>query len=79
MGPPHLPPLHPLLSSPNDDVITAMLSMKDEEGQTVPRPEILDNLITLVIASHDTGASLNASFVRHLAMNEDTLKHISED
>ncbi|KAK1321037.1 hypothetical protein QJS10_CPA03g00944 [Acorus calamus] len=65
--------------SPNDDVVTAMLSMKDEEGRTVPRPEILDNLITLVMASHDTGVSLNASFVRHLAMNEVTLKHICEE
>ncbi|KAK1284276.1 hypothetical protein QJS10_CPB21g01629 [Acorus calamus] len=65
--------------SPNNDVITAMLSMKDEEGRMVPRPEILDNLIKLVMASHDPGVSLNASFVRHLAMNEVTLKHICDE
>ncbi|KAK1271549.1 Taxane 10-beta-hydroxylase [Acorus gramineus] len=59
---------------PNDDVVTAMLTMRDEEGRAMPRPEILDNLITVMFASHDTVVSLNASFVRRLAMDVVTLE-----
>ncbi|KAK1284240.1 hypothetical protein QJS10_CPB21g01614 [Acorus calamus] len=65
--------------SPNDDIIATMLSMRDEEGRALPRREIIDNLITIVFASHDTGVSLTASFVRHLAMNEVTLQRVYEE
>ncbi|KAK1284754.1 hypothetical protein QJS10_CPB21g01630 [Acorus calamus] len=65
--------------SPNDDIIATMLSMKDEEGRALPRREIIDNLITMVFASHDTGMSLNASFVRRLAMDDVTLESIYEE
>ncbi|KAK1320040.1 hypothetical protein QJS10_CPA03g00937 [Acorus calamus] len=64
---------------PNDDIVTAMLTMRDEEGRAMPRPEILDNLITVMFASHDTVVSLNASFVQRLAMDEVTLECIYEE
>ncbi|KAK1283621.1 hypothetical protein QJS10_CPB21g01612 [Acorus calamus] len=64
--------------NPNDDVFATMLSIRDEEGRALPRQEIIDNLITIVFASHDTSMSLNASFVRRLAMDEVTLERVYE-
>ncbi|KAK1280908.1 Cytochrome P450 [Acorus gramineus] len=65
--------------SPHDDLIATMLSLRDEEGRAIPTREIVDNLITIVIASHGSSVSLNASFVRHLAMDKVTLERICEE
>ncbi|KAK1320039.1 hypothetical protein QJS10_CPA03g00936 [Acorus calamus] len=67
------------IANEDDDVVTALLSMRDEEGRPLSRQEIIDNLITIVFASHDTGVSLTASFIRRLAMDDLTLERICEE
>ncbi|KAK1321680.1 hypothetical protein QJS10_CPA03g00923 [Acorus calamus] len=57
---------------------TRRLSYGPVNGRALSRREIIDNLITIVFASHDTGMSLNASFVRRLAMDDGTLECIRE-
>jgi len=51
--------------SPADDVVTGMLA----EG--LPDDEIIDNVMFLMIAAHDTTAALLTFLIRHLESNTD--------
>ncbi|TVU42050.1 hypothetical protein EJB05_08433, partial [Eragrostis curvula] len=53
-------------SSPADDVVTHMIA----EG--LPDEEIIDNVIFLMIAAHDTTAALITFLIRHLDANRDS-------
>lgn len=53
--------------SSHEDIISSLVSLRDEDGKPLLEEEIIDNLITLMIASHDTTATLLSHFVRLLA------------
>ncbi|KAK1315008.1 hypothetical protein QJS10_CPA06g00181 [Acorus calamus] len=49
------------------NMISSLLSLRDEDGRRLTEDEIIDNLVGLTIASHDTTTSLLTSFIRILA------------
>ncbi|GJN09633.1 hypothetical protein PR202_ga27656 [Eleusine coracana subsp. coracana] len=60
-------------SSPADDVITQMIA----EG--LPEEEIIDNVMLLMIAAHDTSASLLTFLIRHLDANRDAYDKVVQE
>ncbi|OMO63704.1 Cytochrome P450 [Corchorus capsularis] len=53
---------------PNDDnIISSLLVLRDENGQPLLEEEILDVFLSLIMASHDTTAILLTLFIRHLS------------
>lgn len=63
-------------SSPTDDLVSCLVSLRDEEGgggQLLTDEEIVDNAIIALVAGHDTSAVLITFVVRHLAGDPDTL------
>ncbi|GJN36630.1 hypothetical protein PR202_gb25509 [Eleusine coracana subsp. coracana] len=60
-------------SSPTDDVITQMIA----EG--LPEEEIIDNVMLLMIAAHDTSASLLTFLIRHLDANRDAYDKVVQE
>ncbi|KAK3022395.1 hypothetical protein RJ639_047369 [Escallonia herrerae] len=61
-----------------NDAITSFLVLRDENGEPLPEEEILDNLITLIFASHDTITILLGLLVRHLARDPDVYNKVLE-
>ena len=51
----------------NNDIISALLLLRDEDGEPLQEQEIVDNLITLIVASHDTTSILLSLLLRHLS------------
>ncbi|XP_058110630.1 taxadiene 5-alpha hydroxylase-like [Magnolia sinica] len=52
---------------PKSDVISSMVALRDEKGESISDDEIMDNIISLVFASHDTTAILLSLMVWKLA------------
>ncbi|KAJ1267856.1 hypothetical protein BS78_07G090500 [Paspalum vaginatum] len=59
--------------SPADDVVTHMLA----EG--LPDDEIIDNVMFLMIAAHDTTAALLTFLIRHLESNRDAYDKVVQE
>lgn len=57
-------------SSPTDDVVTHMIA------QGLPDEEIIDNVMLLMIAAHDTSAGLLTFLIRHLDANRDAYEKV---
>ncbi|XP_021905724.1 taxadiene 5-alpha hydroxylase-like isoform X2 [Carica papaya] len=51
------------------DVISCLVSLRDENGHPLLEEEIVDNLLSLMSASHDTITVLLSLFIRHLAID----------
>ncbi|CAK9184836.1 unnamed protein product [Ilex paraguariensis] len=62
-----------------EDVISTFLVLRDENGKPLPEEEIIDNLVTLIIASHDTNSILLTLLVRHLARDVDVCNKVLEE
>jgi len=62
----------------HDDVILCLLSLRDENGKTLPDEEIINNLIALMMASHDTTSVLLSLIVRELAKNASVYDKVLE-
>ncbi|KAK7853350.1 taxadiene 5-alpha hydroxylase [Quercus suber] len=65
--------------SPTSDVISCMLALRDENPQPIDDDVIIDNCITLVIASHDTSTILLSLMIRQLARDPEIYKKVLED
>ncbi|PNT10642.1 hypothetical protein POPTR_012G115000v4 [Populus trichocarpa] len=63
----------------HDDVILCLLSLRDENGKTLPDEEIINNLIALMMASHDTTSVLLSLIVRELAKNASVYDKVLEE
>lgn len=46
------------IASPEDDVVSCLLSSRDENGEPLDEEAVTDNFVILMIASHDTSAIL---------------------
>jgi len=55
-------------ASPRQDLLSSMLSMRDENNKGLTDEEIYDNMLLVMAAGHDTTASLFANMVRLLAL-----------
>ncbi|CAK9133701.1 unnamed protein product [Ilex paraguariensis] len=65
--------------SSQEDVMSTFLALRDENGEPLPEEEIIDNLITLIIASHDTTTILLSLFIRHLARDAEVCYKVLEE
>ncbi|KAH7675626.1 Abieta-7,13-dien-18-ol hydroxylase protein [Dioscorea alata] len=54
-------------SSEDEDLITYLISLGNDNGETFTEEEILDNAVLLMIAGHDTTAIVLTFICRHLA------------
>ncbi|KAL4189962.1 hypothetical protein AMTRI_Chr08g209630 [Amborella trichopoda] len=53
-----------------EDVVCSMLGVRDGEGKGLSESEIIDNLVTLMFASHDTTAVVLILTLRQMARDE---------
>lgn len=64
---------------PNDDnIISSLLVLRDENGQPLLEEEILDVFLSLIMASHDTTAILLTLFIRHLSRDAEVSRKVVE-
>ncbi|XP_039053731.1 beta-amyrin 6-beta-monooxygenase-like [Hibiscus syriacus] len=62
-----------------NDVISGLLMLRDENGDPLMQEEIIDNLISVMIASHDTTSSLVCHVIRHLARDRETFNRVLQE
>ncbi|KAF8397113.1 hypothetical protein HHK36_016020 [Tetracentron sinense] len=65
--------------SPRSDVISCMLALKAENQELITEEEIMDNFILLMIASHDTSATLLSLMVWKLARAPELYQKVLEE
>lgn len=61
-----------------DDIISSILSLKDENDEPLSEEEVTDNFVALIIASHDTTAILSSLMVWKLARDPKIYSKILE-
>jgi cytochrome P450 family 110 len=62
-----------------DDVLSLLMSARDEAGQPMTDDELRDELITLLLAGHETSATTLAWAVHHLLTYPDILAKVQEE
>lgn len=62
----------------HEDIILSLLSLRDENGKPIPEEEIINSLIAIVIASHDTTTVLLSLIIRQLARNANVYNKVLE-
>ncbi|KAK1271545.1 Taxane 10-beta-hydroxylase [Acorus gramineus] len=65
--------------SSKDDVISPFVNLRDENGEEIREDVLIDNLITLMIGSHDTTAVLMGLLLRLIVRNHVVRNNIIED
>jgi cytochrome P450 len=64
---------------PRDDVLTMLLGAKHEDGEPMSREELRDELMTLLVAGHETTASTLAWAFDRLARSPDVVRRLRDD
>ncbi|KAH9310995.1 hypothetical protein KI387_026030 [Taxus chinensis] len=67
------------MSSPDQDLMSSMLSMRDENGVALTEDEIIDNMIAVMSAGHETTCSLLVHLVRLLSLNPNVYENILQE
>ncbi|XP_010922745.1 taxane 13-alpha-hydroxylase [Elaeis guineensis] len=62
-----------------DDIISSILSLKDENNEPLTEEAVTDNFVALIIASHDTTAILLSLMVWKLARDPEIYSKVSEE
>ncbi|KAF9622879.1 hypothetical protein IFM89_035009 [Coptis chinensis] len=62
-----------------EDVISSFLNLKDEEDQSLTKDEMIDNIVSMIIASHDTSAIVLSLLLRHLARDTYVYEAVLEE
>ncbi|KAF8397112.1 hypothetical protein HHK36_016019 [Tetracentron sinense] len=65
--------------SPRSDVISCMLALKSDNQEPITEEEIMDNFISLTIASHDTSAILLSLMIWKLARAPELYQKVLEE
>ncbi|KAK1264844.1 hypothetical protein QJS04_geneDACA017012 [Acorus gramineus] len=65
--------------SSKGDVVSSFANLRDGDGGEIEEDVLIDNLITLVIGSHDTTAILLTLLIRLIARNEDVRNGVIEE
>ncbi|KAM5556868.1 taxadiene 5-alpha hydroxylase-like [Rosa sericea] len=63
----------------NNDIISALLLLRDEVGKPLQEQEIVDNLITVIVASHDTTSILLSLLLRHLSTDSKIFSEVLQE
>ncbi|XP_008782776.2 cytochrome P450 716B1-like [Phoenix dactylifera] len=66
-------------ASSENDAISSLLNLRDENGEELSEDMLVDNIMTLIIGSHDTSTILLTQFVRHLARDKMFYDYILEE
>ncbi|KAH9311011.1 hypothetical protein KI387_026046 [Taxus chinensis] len=66
-------------ASPRQDLMSCLLTMKDENDKPLTEEEILDIVVVVMIAGHDTTYNLLTHLVRGLALNPDIYQNILQE
>jgi cytochrome P450 len=61
-----------------DDVLSLLVQARDEDGEPMTDAEIRDELMTLLVAGHETTATALAWALEQLARNPDVLERLSD-
>ncbi|XP_057821427.2 cytochrome P450 716B2 isoform X2 [Cryptomeria japonica] len=63
-------------ASPEQDLLSCLVCMRDESGCPLTEEEIIDNLIVVILAGHDTTSTLLTHFVRMLALHPEVYQNV---
>ncbi|GLJ12635.1 hypothetical protein SUGI_0194950 [Cryptomeria japonica] len=63
-------------ASPEQDLLSCLVCMRDENGQPLTEEEITDNLIVVLTAGHDTTCALLTHIVRMLALHPEVYHNV---
>ncbi|XP_057858655.2 cytochrome P450 716B2 [Cryptomeria japonica] len=66
-------------TAPDQDLMSCLITMKDDDNKSLTDEEIIDNMLVLMIGGHDTTASLLAQLVRMLYLNPHVYKSVLEE
>ncbi|GLJ25891.1 hypothetical protein SUGI_0496280 [Cryptomeria japonica] len=66
-------------ASPSQDLISCLLSMEDDKNMPLTEDEIIDNMILIMLAGHDTTTVLFTHLVRMLALNPSVYHSILQE
>lgn len=64
--------------SPSSDVLSCLLELRDENQQPIADDMIIDNYVTLMIASHHTSAILISLMIWKLARDPEIYRKVLE-
>ncbi|XP_030451656.2 taxane 13-alpha-hydroxylase-like [Syzygium oleosum] len=67
------------VTDPKSDVISCLLALRDENEELIDEGTIIDNIVMLVIASHDTTAILLSLMIWKLARDPEVYKRVLEE
>lgn len=65
-------------AAPGDDLTSALIAARDEEGDRLSPPELIGTLLLLIVAGHETTLNLVTNAVRALCAHRDQL-HLIRD
>ncbi|KAK1572387.1 hypothetical protein Q3G72_031942 [Acer saccharum] len=66
-------------SHQDDNIISSLLVLRDENCEPLPEEEIIDNLISMIIASHDTSTILLSLLIRLFARDTKISSKVLEE
>ncbi|KAH9311007.1 hypothetical protein KI387_026042, partial [Taxus chinensis] len=66
-------------AAPDKDLMSWLMTMKDESDNSLTEMEIIDNLIVLMIGGHDTTAVLLTQLVRMLCLHPHVYKRVLQE
>ncbi|MER5963604.1 cytochrome P450 [Streptomyces sp. NPDC002057] len=64
--------------APGDDLTSALLAARDEDGDRLSQPELIGTLLLLIVAGHETTLNLVTNAVRALCAHRDQLALVVE-
>nr|ATG29925.1 CYP728Q11 [Taxus chinensis] len=67
------------LASPSQDLMSCMLTMKDENGESLTEEEIIDNMMLVMIAGHETTSVLLTHLMRMLALHPNVYQKVLQE
>ncbi|MFE6223178.1 cytochrome P450 [Streptomyces sp. NPDC057854] len=65
-------------AAPGDDLTSALLAARDEDGDRLTQPELIGTLLLLIVAGHETTLNLVTNAVRALCAHRDQLALIAD-
>jgi cytochrome P450 family 135 len=65
--------------SAGDDILSLLLSARDEDGDALTDPELHDELMTLLLAGHETTATALSWTLERLIRHPDVLSRLTEE
>lgn len=65
-----------IVDDSQDNMISSLLALRDENGETLLEQEVLDLFLSLIMASHETTTTVLSHLVRHLARDPEVSNNV---